>query len=1124
MYGNFELLRTSILVICFWSFVAYILETRKIGTSFSDVALETLIGWAVFATLLSLILFMATSSHSNTLKERKRRITHKVEEDGMTFTVGGHMKHDDVLPKKYQIESKSLAVYEETTPQKALIDDALNKSLSVVKDLLVDLERKKFNQDDQVEENSIFTKAEGDGKDIYSEEAKKVNEAIHTPVSSIKEVKGFVSQSKEEIEREANKDFVPPKKLTDEEESRAINKGVLFHKTQFNALFSFIINNEIFVLDESIRLGKTIIVNKYPKNPDDDVFKGKRIFTKNQYEKKLERMMEKREILKANIEDALSKVLNVLPEFKYKGIETTTPKIKNQKELDLSEYQLVIFTALFPYAPWMVIRSNKALNLLNENLIDKLTKEEIDQLGKSEVGLSLRDKRILFNAARMYNIYVKRDKELKNHGVSSYNMPFAYNEKGEKVNTLEEAVALCELLRKALTVEQVEVQPVAQSRNAESKEKGGNNKKYTYTDNDLITIMSKLLHEKDRFNTTNTDERIGGVKNDLIYIDYDAFAPKFNGMFSRLHPKHANAQDYQVAQKALYERLKSMNLLAMRMKKASEHVEVFDFFKDGELVEVFWDYGKNMTGTNVKNTLIIHAAQMFRDIVPMVQENHGIPKVVGVSTERAIPLSVYAKKVKAIIEQRKIDAEKAKLATEANFQERKRMMEEHANNENDAKSQEYTTDSEDDQKATNDQQQPTESQQAQDEENKAKLENDLKNLTISTSTTSNNSHSAATGESSTAPNDAPTAPTAPQTATDAPTAPTAPQTATDAPTAPTDANDESTEDESKKIDPEQERALNETKRIAAEVAERFQISMKSMNLTKINRKTPVEEIHNGVEIQDARDFIDESVKVLKMRLDSKHSILEVNKDKDARRTSRKYNYYIKKGKGKEALLTYSRSDVNKYAETLDITFIKLMMNARSSEYKVNDIFKPTKKHGVYEIKHNAVPIIFNVYEQLALYQKQGTKGLFNVHEKEFKTHIKNKDAVYDVINTIEFVRFQDSEENSTYKEMAENLWNEKRAEKLFEDFLVQIERKKPEFKREGIKYDTASGSEIYWIPKSKIGLFNRMSLEVNSFLGYVDQHQKKGTLKPELLKFNERLFCGVDQETQISYIFFRPKG
>jgi hypothetical protein len=108
--------------------------------------------------------------------------------------------------------------------------------------------------------------------------------------------------------------------------------------------------------------------------------------------------------------------------------------------------------------------------------------------------------------------------------------------------------------------------------NAPSKKKSP-----IYNDNDIIRLVYTIFSEKNRFNTTSAYDRIGIIKNDLIYVDFDAFYPKFNGRFKEKYPHLANHLEYQKAIKVFFDKVKQMGLLAMRIRdeSADNAVETF---------------------------------------------------------------------------------------------------------------------------------------------------------------------------------------------------------------------------------------------------------------------------------------------------------------------------------------------------------------------------------------------------------------------------------------------------------------------------------------------------------------------------------------------------------------------
>lgn len=1027
MYKTFELFFKALYVIVFWTIIGYVLETRKIGTSFTDVALTTIMGWCAFLAIGCIFLLYITSSHAKHKAAIKSKITHEVVEDGMTFTVGGHSKFDPVLPKQYQVQSSVVEKYNIDNPTQNNINNALMASVSAVKELIIQEENAPH-----LSENEIFDKNEGTGEEIYGKEVNTIL-TINTPVESLsnENLKSFVQQSDDDIESEANKGYVAPTSVSDSDQSRSIEKGIFFYQTQFNALYSYIINHEKHELDEGVRKGKILIVNKEPDNPQDEMYRGKKVYTRDEFQVKEIKIKVESESIRVQIDEILEKILNNIPKFKYKGIETTTPLIKPRKDYDFSNYQLLIFTAFFPFTSWLQIRSNRALNILDPKIAEHLTDEEIKKLDKSELGLSLRDKRILFNARRMYDIYLNRDRELAETGVSSYNMPFTIGEDGKKYNTLDESVALCEFLRQSLTIKAVKAKPKPQ------KKKNTNNQ---YGDSELIGLLSRLLHEKNRFNTQSADTRIGIIKNDMIYIDYDSFVPKFNGLFSQRFPHLANNNEYTNAQYAIYKKLNAMGLLAMRKRKDSEHIELYDFFDKGELFSIYWDFGKGGNGITIENTLIIHAAQMFKDLVPMNQESNGSPRIMGVSQDRAIPHSPYSKQIQSLIEQAQVEKAKAKAI-----------------------------------------------------QHEIVLQSESKTKTIDDSISSINALVEDTVELTQSLGQGNTT-----------------KISVDLDKKPAEISQSSSLstidqiEKELKVDKEEAETLNEAALDVIKLygANKPDFEIASRKLDKAPQKA-------------AESYLDKNVQVLLMRISPEHEEIEVVKS-SAEHQGRKFNFAVNENKQQIFLLTYSRSTINDYAKTIDLTIIKLLTLARSQNY-INDTFEYSKDSKHLLISNKNIGRIFNVYEQMAIFQKKGESKLWKSTKSDFKSSSKTKGNQYDQLSVIECIEFKESMEESIYKSLEVDIWDAEKAKDLFLKLNVKLKKMHQDLPRLKVSFD--KDTQHYIIPKGMLGKLNRLGMEVNSFLAYVEQYKETGALKPELVRFSNNLFAfESDGTTKVNFI------
>lgn len=1016
MYKTFELFFKALYVIFFWTIIGYVLETRKIGASFTDVALTTIMGWCVFLAIACLFLLYITSSHSKHKASVKNDITHEVLEDGMSFTVGGHSKFDPVLPKQYQLIPDAVEKYNIDKPIQHNINKAIMESVTAVKELII-LEE----NTPHLSENEIFDKNEGTGEDTYGKNVSQIL-SINGSVTSLDNanLKDFVTQSNEDIANEANKGYIAPTAILESDSSRAIDKGILFYEPQFNAFYSYIINHKIFELNEGVRNGNIIIVSKEPDNPQDEMYRGKKVYTREQFQAKEIKIKAESAALRSQIDETIDKVLNNTHKFKYRGIETISPQIKPRKDYDFSKYQLLIFTALFPFTSWLQIRSNRSLNILDPKIAVHLTDEEIRKLDKSELGLSLRDKRILFNARRMYDIYINRDREVAEKGISSYNMPFTIGEDGKKYNTLDEAVALCEFLRQILTVEAVKAKPKAQ------KKKPNNS---PYGESDLIGLVSKLFHEKNRFNTQSSDTRIGIIKNDMLYIDFDSFVPKFNGVFSQRFPHLANNNEFTKAQYALYKKLASMGLLAMRKRKDSEHIESYDFFDKGELFSIYWDFGKGGNGITIENTLIIHAAQMFKDLMPMNQESSGSPRIMGISQDRAIPHSPYSKQIQSLIEQSQIEKSRVKVV-----------------------------------------------QQESVKQNKSSSKN------IDDSLNEIN----ALVEVVTDPIDVVTSDTGATTTV--------------------------VQNEPKKINPtpsSKNLTTNQIKNdlnVSKEEAERLKASaldvLKVYGANKADFDITSRRLEKNLH-KDAESYLDKNVQVLQMRISPEHENIEVVKS-NVDYKGRKYNFAVHENKKEIFLLKYSRSTVNEYAKSIDLTIIKLLTLARSQNY-IDENFEYSKESKHLLISNKNIGRIFNVYEQMAVFQKKGKSNLWKSVKSDFKNSNKSKGNQYDQLSVIECIEFKESLEEGIYKKMEFDMWDANKARELFIKVNKKLHDMKQDLPRLKISYD--QNSEHFVIPKGMLGKLNRLGMEVNSFLAYVEQNKATGELKPELAKFSNNLFA-----------------
>lgn len=981
MYKTFELFKKSIYIIVFWSIIFYVLEIRQHSSGFLSIATETAIGWVVFLTIIFLFATFVASSHRQTKNQTKDKITKNVIEDGMMFTVGGHTQIIPVIPEAFFVESEILNKYEEDNPN---IENTKREFIQSTGRKIKDILEMPDTTTIHLSEEKLFKANEG-GSEIYGDEEQRSTSNITT------------NQSSEEINKEANSNFQAISgQYTDDHESRRIDKGILAYKYQFNLMFSHILNYELFDLQDKIRKGS----EKYSK--------------KELIEKKL-KLKQKSDLIQAEIEQSLIKVLETLPKFEYKGIVTTTPEIKNRRDLNLQDYQLIIFTTLFPHIDWITLRSCAALNALDPEVKKNLTSAELMKLDQSELGLSLRDKRILWNARRMYEIYVNRDRDVIAHGKSVFNMPVSFDSNGAMFNPLEETVALCEVLRASQTIRQIKTRKPKQTPKAP-----------IYTDNDIIRLVYTIFSENNRFNTSNAFDRIGVIKSEMIYVDFDAFYPKFNGRFKEKYPHLANHLEYQKAFKVFYDKAKSMGLLAMRIRDENSDnvVETFSHKTDGELLNVFWEFKEKTNTLTIPNTLILHASQMFKDLLSGHQDYNANAKILGVSTTKAIPLSDYAEKIKPLIE-----------AAEREKRRVKDIMESAKNITHAPASKTHSNIVDGMNQALAEQQSSTETSIDFEEQN----------------------------------NDLPATPKVEEFIEPSPTP--KPVTATN----------------QAKTEPDPLDGLSDMDSELLNNILAFSLSATTKDLGVSNNQL---EGKTDEDAEDAFKYINREVQVVSLRL----------ADTKQRASNGGHRYAINEFHKKHLqLIQCSRDAINDAALNLDFTILKVLDAAKANNYNEKNISHTTASRNIL-IKKTKIFALFNVIEQMALYQKKGNGSFWSIRQENCKA--SKSDEQFNQISVIECLTIDQSKEEAIYQSLRETMWNKEKAQVLFDEITVRLNDLDINTKKKHqILKDPAS--ELYLIPKQHLGLLKRTSVNVNSFLAYCEQF--KDELPPELEPYAKNL-------------------
>lgn len=987
MYKTFELFQKAIYIICFWSLIFFTLQIRQHQTSVLGLAAETVVGWLIFLAIVVLFLLFVSSSHRQSKTLTKEKITKNVVEDGMVFTVGGHTKILPVLPDAYLIESEILNKYEEENPSIESSKRAFIQSTGrLLKDVLDNSTATTIN----LSEEKLFKENEG-GSDVYGDEEQRNN------------FNSTNNQSDDEIQKEANNGFKAIQgEITNDHESRRIDKGILAYKYQFNLLYSHIINYDIYDLQ-----------NRYNK--------GKEVCSKSELEAKKKQLKAKADQKRQEIEQSLTKILDAIPKFKYKGITTTTPEIKNRRDLDMQDYQLIIFAALFPYIDWLTLRSSAALNALDPDIKKSLTSEDLKKLDPSELGLSLRDKRVLWNARRMYDVYVNRDRDIVVNGKSVYNMPISFDQNGKMYNPIEETVALCEMLRFSQTVRLVK-----NKTNKQNKKKPP-----IYTDNDIIRLVYSIFTEKNRFNTTSAFERIGIIKNDLIYIDFDAFYPKFNGRFKEKYPHLANHLEYQKAFKVFYDKVKQMGLLAMRIRdeNADNAVETFSHKTDGELLKVFWEFKEKSTVT-IDNTLILHASQMFKDLLSDHQDYNANPKILGVSQTKAIPLSDYAEKIKPLIEAAEREKKRVKDIMDS------------------VKTQNQPTVKKTHNSIIDNMNKQLEAQQKPSVDLAAEFMSDDSDVEVI----------------ATQPQAAVQPKVQPVKATEVEPKPTLP------------------------IDPLSQLDDADLGLLDAILENAFAATENDLGISN----NALENVQDE-DAEDAFKYINREVQVVSLRKADKQA--KAAKDGG-------YRYAINEfHKNKLQLIQCSRDAVNDASMNLDFTILKILDAAKATNNKDKLISHTTTSKNVL-IKKTKIFTLFNVVEQMALYQKKGNGSFWSVKQEVCKGKTGSPTDQFNQISVIECLTIDESKEEEIYKSIRESMWNENKAQELFEEIHNRLNDMDSATKAKlSILKDPKS--ELYLIPKQHLGKLRRTGVNVNSFLSYCEQF--KDELNPELAPYAEKL-------------------
>ncbi|NNH79190.1 hypothetical protein HLH17_16355 [Acinetobacter sp. ANC 5380] len=964
MYRTFDLLQKSLYIIGFWSLIFYILEARKFGRDFIEVAAETILGVGIFGSILILFVFYITSVHRKTRSEKLLEKTKNVVEDGMIFTVGGHTKLLPVLPDSYLVESQVLTEFErEYAADSDSLDHLTLERSQKLKEVL-----DRDDSLDLVSEQEVLEKKES---------LTQHDEEDNSPIKAIKD------------------------QYTNSHESRRMDKGLLAYKHQFNLLYSHILNYELFALNKDIKNGTSKLSG-------------------NAVKEKKKQLQEKSQLLQIEIEESISKVLKAVKDFKYTGVVTTTPQIKARRQLDFSDYQLVNFTALFPFIDWLSLRSALALNNLDPEFKATLSSTELKKIESGELGLSLRDKRILWNAKRMYEIYLKRDKDLAVMDKSSYNMPISFDKNGQMYNPLEEPVGLCELLRFSQTVQMVTPTKAPVSKESQAP----------YSENDVLRLVFGLLTEKGRFNTNN-NSRVGIIKDGLIYLNMAEFLPKFNGRFKETYPNIANQVEYKKALNMFYYKLKKMSLLGMRLMDDDSDLiaETYVYKTDGELFRIFFEFKSD--NATFENGLIIHAAKMFKDIAANYKEYHVGIKILGLSDTSAIPASPHADKIQKLIQAHEKKQKNIKEMFEIQTTEKPiEVSPEQVVQDLNSEIQQVIPD-------------PLESEFNVEE-------------------------------------------------------------------TPSQPSKESKQPTPKKHEAKVAGAENLTSYDVLDVLDELDISVideisknafsgGKEDLLIANKN--LESAESKSKVVSAYQYIHREVQVVSLKKASSQNSSGVNKVFAVNELNKKALQ----------LVECSRSDINLAAKNLNFTILKLM-DAQMKNTLKDDVFSHTAKSKHLLIPKDKVYKLFNVVEQMALYQKKGSSQFWSIREDEYKG---SEDKDFSQIRVIECIQIDKAQEDNFYKKMRHEMWTKDKAEELFKEIKFRLESMSEQDKRK-YGFKKSADGQMWLIPRQHIGQLKRTSIQINSFLAYTNQF--KNNLSGDLKAYATQLESYVFAET--TYIRF----
>lgn len=631
MIKPFELFQKVLMVLAFWSVVLLIIHLKDFSGSwklmllnyFTDIMLVTLL-----VSAISTIFFFLYRQD-----EKKIRGRFKPENvDGFDINIGNYLRQTPLIqhPEPCTALDK---VHEFFIPMEALVRKESKKSKSE------DEMNKELIESQEKEKN---TKALGDNDQIIAleDKIKLLSAQISDAIDANRKLEDNENSDKKLSEEKLTE--LKSKKLSAEEieDVQAIIKS---HRKEITNLQKQTSEDGTMAYANVEKID-TKSLDTDSISPKGSVeYKGL-LYYRDIFEQLWNTVSNipdsEGNIPRIKCQEYLTRILESVPEFKYEGITSTTPKIKKLDDfsIDMKDYQLTIFTALFPYLSWLQIREHTSV-----------------------LSMELHDKRVLFNAHNLYFIYQKRDVFLKKGIPSPYTVPLKEYKNGWRV-PLEESTALVELARFA-SAEQIVVveEPI-------EKRKDNLNR---VTEQDMIKLISDLLLQEDRLNGANRDKRIGMLAGGMLYLNWSDFVMQVKVEYMRSYPQHA--KDLKTMEYAVFDLFRRRDFLGMEIANKDNPLEPPKQFMNGQLFKVRWLGGKaNDSEITTDGILIVKARRSFKPLntTQSIKKATGIPQIIGLDDDACVANSEYAKELNEIKKVKRLkekeEKEKAKAIEEAN--------------------------------------------------------------------------------------------------------------------------------------------------------------------------------------------------------------------------------------------------------------------------------------------------------------------------------------------------------------------------------------------------------------------------------------------------------------------------